>query len=288
MSKETKEEIQKKYNHKELPPVKNWFLYTYRAFMKLFFYVFFGLGSIFLAIFVFPWIRVAEHNKHKFQIKARAFVSASFRFFVNFMRVTRVITLKVDDKNAWRNIHGKIIIANHPSMLDFVFIMSLVPNANCIVRGGLTKTVLAGVIKQCYIVNSLDFNELCGLCKQTLDEGNNVIIFPEGTRTPRHCKNPYKKGAARIAYYAKAGIQPVLVGGNDKYGLGKHDPFWSYNHTEKYIYDFSLLPEIKIDEYVSLTETIAAKRLTDKMEEVIYAAVDKNDTLYVTNRDKNL
>ncbi len=288
MSKETKEEIQKKYNHKELPPVKNWLLYTYRAFMKLFFYVFFGLGSIFLAIFVFPWIRVAEHNKHKFQIKARAFVSASFRFFVNFMRVTRVINLKVDDKNAWRNIHGKIIIANHPSMLDFVFIMSLVPNANCIVRGGLTKTVLAGVIKQCYIVNSLDFNELCGLCKQTLDEGNNVIIFPEGTRTPRHGKNPYKKGAARIAYYAKAGIQPVLVGGNDKYGLGKHDPFWSYNHTEKYIYDFSLLPEIKIDEYVSLTETIAAKRLTDKMEEVIYAAVDKNDTLYVTNRDKNL
>lgn len=286
MSKETKEEIEQKYNHKELPPVKNWFLYTYRAFMKLFFYAFFGLGSIFLAIFIFPWIRVFEHNKHKFQIKARAFVSASFRFFVNFMRATRVITLKVDDKNAFRNIHGKVIVANHPSMLDFVFIMSLVPNANCIVRGGLTKTVLAGVIKQCYIVNSLDFDELCQLCKQTLDEGNNVIIFPEGTRTPRHGKNPYKKGAARIAYYSKAGIQPVLVGGNDKYGLGKHDPVWSYNHTEKYVYDFSLLPEIEIDEYIALSETIAAKRLTDKMEDVLYAAVDKNDTLYVTNRDK--
>ena len=54
------------------------------------------------------------------------------------------------------------------------------------------------------------------------------------------------------------------------------------------MYDFSRLPEIKIDEYVSLSETIAAKRLTDKMEEVIYSAVDKNDTLYVTNRDKGL
>ena len=204
------------------------------------------------------------------------------------MRLTGVVRLKVDDKDAFRNIHGKVIVANHPSMLDFVFIMSLVPNANCIVRGGLAKTVLAGVIKQCYIVNTLDFDELCALCKQTLDEGNNVIIFPEGTRSPRHGKNPYKKGAARIAYYSKAGIQPVLVGGNDKYGLGKHDPFWSYNHSETYVYDFSRLPEIKIDEYVSLSETIAAKRLTDKMEEVIYSAVDKNDTLYVTNRDKGL
>ena len=193
MAKESKEEIERKYNHKELPKVKNFLWYGYSAFMKLFFYFFFGTGSVFLAIFVFPWIRVFEHDKHKFQIKARAFVSASFRFFINFMRLTGVVRLKVDDKDAFRNIHGKVIVANHPSMLDFVFIMSLVPNANCIVRGGLAKTVLAGVIKQCYIVNTLDFDELCALCKQTLDEGNNVIIFPEGTRSPRHGKNPYKK-----------------------------------------------------------------------------------------------
>ena len=172
-------------------------------------------------------------------------------------------------------------------MLDFVFIMSLVPNANCIVKGGLAKSILAGVVRQCYIVNTLDFNQLCELCKQTIDKGNNVIIFPEGTRTPRHGKNPFKKGAARIAYYAKCGVQPVIVGGNDKYGLGKHDPFWSYNHTERYIYDLKLLPEIPIDEYKNLTETIAAKRLTDKMDEVLSAAVLENDGKYITNRDKN-
>ena len=59
---------------------------------------------------------------------------------------------------------------------------------------------------------------------------------------------------------------------------------WSYNHTEKYVYDFSLLPEIKIDEYKDLPETIAAKRLTDKMEEVISAAVLENAKKYVTNK----
>lgn len=285
MAKESKEEIKQKYNHKELPKVKNFLWYSYSAFMKLFFYFFFGTGSVVLAVLVFPWIRVFEHDNHKFQIKARAFVSASFRFFINFMRFTGTVKLKVD-REQFRNIHGKVLIANHPSMLDFVFIMSLVPNANCIVRGGLTKTVLAGVIKQCYIVNTLDFDQLCQLCKNTLDEGNNVIIFPEGTRSPRHGKNPFKKGAARIAYNAKAGVQPILVGGNDKYGLGKHDPFWSYNHTETFIYDFKLLPEIKIDEYLEVSETIAAKRLTDKMEEILVAAVDENDLHYVTNRDK--
>lgn len=278
-------ELQKKYNHDELPKVKNYLIYTYRCFIKLFSYVYFGIGSVILAILIFPWIRIFVHPKEKFQIAARKFVSWSFRGFINMMRFTGALKFikPVDD---FKNIHKKVIIANHPSMLDFVFIMALVPNANCIVRGGLAKTILAGVIRQCYIVNTLDFDELCKLCKQTIDEGNNVIIFPEGTRTPRHGKNPYKKGAARIAYYSKCDILPILVGGNDKFGLGKHDPFWSYNHTEIYKYDLKILPEIKIDEYKDLTETIAAKRLTERMEEELYSAVKENDKNYITNRDK--
>ena len=61
---------------------------------------------------------------------------------------------------------------------------------------------------------------------------------------------------------------------------------WSYNHTEKYVYDFSLLPEIKIADYSELTETVAAKRITDKMQMILNAAIAENEKHYVTNRDK--
>lgn len=286
MFKQKKRAIDEKYSHRELPPVKNRLVYAYRAFIKLFFYFFFGTGSLFLALAVFPWIRLFVHPKKKFQTAARAYVSHTFRFFVNFMRVAGAARLQTAESEKFRNLHSKVLVANHPSMLDFVFIMSLVPNANCIVRGGLTKTVLAGVIRQAYIVNTLDFEELCRRCKETLDDGNNVIIFPEGTRTPRHGPSPYKKGAARIAHYARSDIQPILVGGNDKYGLGKCDPWWSYNHAEEYLYDLSLLPEIKIADYASLPESLAAKRITEKMQETINAALTANDSRYITNRDQ--
>lgn len=46
MAKDSKEEIEIKYNHKELPRVKNFLWYGYSAFMKLFFYVFFGLEEV--------------------------------------------------------------------------------------------------------------------------------------------------------------------------------------------------------------------------------------------------
>lgn len=271
MAKLTAEE-KEKYSHKDLPKIKNIFVYPFLCIGKLFSYAFFGVGAVFLAIFVFPFIRLFHRNKENFGIAARAYVSHTFRFFINMMRFIGVVKVKNDYIEEMKNLHGTVIVANHPSVLDFVFIMSFVPSATCIVRGTLTRTPLRGVIKQAYITNTTSFEEMCDECKKLLDDGCNVIIFPEGTRTPRHGKNSYKKGAARIALKAGANVQPILIGGSDKYSLGKHDPWWSYNHTEQMLYHFIMLPQIDISEYKDLSEPIAAKRLTEKMEEVIVGA----------------
>ena len=248
--------------------------------MKIFAMTVFGVGAVILAVFVFPFIRLFTLRRKDFGVVARAYVSHTFRVFLGFLNLLHVSIRKVENEDDYRNIHSKIIIANHPSLLDFVYIMSLVPNSTCIVRGGLTKTPLRGVIKQAYITNTTTFEDMCLECKKLTDMGCNVIIFPEGTRTPRHGKNNYKKGAARIALYCGCDVQPIFIGGSDKYGLGKHDPLWSYNHVEPYLYDFKKLPVISIDEYKDLSEPIAAKRLTDKMEQVLKSAGDDYYTNY--------
>lgn len=272
MAELSKEEIEKRYNHKDLPKIKNYLWNGCCCFLKLLAICIFGIGAVILAILVFPFIRLFTNRKKDFGVVARAYVSHTFRVFLSWLNVMHVSIRKVDNPEAYRNIHSKIIIANHPSLLDFVYIMSLVPNSTCIVRGGLTKTPLRGVIKQAYITNTTTFEDMCVECKKLTDIGCNVIIFPEGTRSPRHGTNNYKKGAARIALYCGCDVQPIFIGGSDKYGLGKHDPLWSYNHVESYLYDFKMLPIISIDEYKDLSESIAAKRLTGKMEEVIRTA----------------
>ena len=274
MAEITKKELDEKYNHKDMPKIENYLFNFCGCFMKIFAMTVFGVGAVILAVFVFPFIRLFTLRRKDFGVVARAYVSHTFRVFLGFLNLLHVSIRKVENEDDYRNIHSKIIIANHPSLLDFVYIMSLVPNSTCIVRGGLTKTPLRGVIKQAYITNTTTFEDMCLECKKLTDMGCNVIIFPEGTRTPRHGKNNYKKGAARIALYCGCDVQPIFIGGSDKYGLGKHDPLWSYNHVEPYLYDFKLLPVIFIDEYKDLSEPIAAKRLTDKMEEVIKSAGD--------------
>lgn len=274
MAELTEKELDEKYNHKDMPKIENYLFNFCGCFMKIFAMTVFGVGAVILAVFVFPFIRLFTLRRKDFGVVARAYVSHTFRVFLGFLNILHVSIRKVENEDDYRNIHSKIIIANHPSLLDFVYIMSLVPNSTCIVRGGLTKTPLRGVIKQAYITNTTTFEDMCLECKKLTDMGCNVIIFPEGTRTPRHGKNNYKKGAARIALYCGCDVQPIFIGGSDKYGLGKHDPLWSYNHVEPYLYDFKKLPVISIDEYKDLSEPIAAKRLTDKMEQVLNSAGD--------------
>lgn len=274
MAELTKKELDEKYNHKDMPKIENYLFNFCGCFMKIFAITVFGVGAVILAVFVFPFIRLFTLHRKDFGVVARAYVSHTFRVFLGFLNILHVSIRKVENEDDYRNIHSKIIIANHPSLLDFVYIMSLVPNSTCIVRGGLTKTPLRGVIKQAYITNTTTFEDMCVECKKLTDMGCNVIIFPEGTRTPRHGKNNYKKGAARIALYCGCDVQPIFIGGSDKYGLGKHDPLWSYNHVEPYLYDLKKLPVISIDEYKDLSEPIAAKRLTDKMEQVLNSAGD--------------
>lgn len=271
-SQKEKQELYEKYNHDDLPKVKNYLAFHVFSFLKLFCYAFFGIGAMVLAILVFPFFRIFIHDKKKFGIAARAYVSHTFRFFINMMRFLGVVRVKNDDREAMKNLRGKIIIANHPSVLDFVFIMSFVPTATCIVRGSLLKTPVGGVIRQAYITNTTDFDEMCARCKELLELGCNVIIFPEGTRTPRHGRNSYKKGAARIALKTGANIQPIFIGGSDKYCLGKHDPAWSYNHVERLLYHFMMQPEIDISEFKEMPEPVAAKHLTEKMCQVLTAA----------------
>lgn len=267
-----------KYSKEGLPKIKNIFAYCYGSFLKLIFLAYFGIGAVILSILVFPFLRLYAAlfaKKKDFGSIARAYVSRTFRDFLWQLSLVQGSKLIVQDREFFKNLHGKIIVANHPSLLDFVYIMSLVPNSNCIVRGGLTKTPLGGVIKQAYITNTTDFTELCKLCKETTDKGNNVIIFPEGTRSPRHAKNTYKKGAARIALYSGCNVLPLFIGGTEKYGLGKNDPLFSYNPVEKYVYDIQILPEIDIKEFEGLSEPIAAKHITEKMEQLIRAAGDE-------------
>jgi 1-acyl-sn-glycerol-3-phosphate acyltransferase len=256
----------------DLPPISNKALYAYRVFAKWLSFFIFGLSSLILGISILPVMRLALHPTARFQKYGRRFMSAALRFFVFIMHSLRIVDLEPDNRESYRHLSSKIVVANHPSLLDVVMLISLIPNADCIVNARLTQGILRGVIRQLYIPGSREIEDIFRDCTESLRQGNCLIVFPEGTRTPRAGKVILKKGAARVAMAAGCGIVPIHIGGTDKFGLGKKDPWTGFNPRERYVYRLSMGAEISPDNYRHLPAPASAKSMTREMANVLFPA----------------
>jgi 1-acyl-sn-glycerol-3-phosphate acyltransferase len=254
----------------DLPPVQNRIVYVYRVLIKLFFFFFFGFSSIILVVFVLPPMRLFIHPKEKFKKNARLFVSVSFRFFIGLMHSFQVLDLEAGNREMYRRLSSKVVVANHPSLIDVVMLFSLIPNADCIVAGHLNHSIVKGIVRWLYILNSQDFDDILKACDESLKYGNCIVIFPEGTRTPRNGSPVVKKGAARIALACGCGIIPLHIGGTDKYGLGKKDPWTAFNPRERYVYEIKMGTEILPEKYKSLPKPVAVRALTREIASSIF------------------
>jgi len=259
----------------ELPSVSNRPLYIYRVLAKWLSFFVFGLGTLVLVTIVFPPMRLVLHPRERFRKQGRRAVSFCMKSFVFFMQLIGALSLEAGSREKYRNLSSKIIVANHPSLLDVVMLISLIPNADCIVNSALNQNVVRGVIRELYILNSLVFDDLVSSCTESLSQGNCLIIFPEGTRTPRSGKGIIKKGAARIALASGSNIVPIHIGGTDKYGLGKKDPWTGYNPRERYVYSISMGSEINPYKYSGLSAARAARVLTTEFSAFLFPAKDE-------------
>ena len=254
----------------DLPPVSNKPLYIYRVFAKWLSFFIIGFSSIILGILVFPAMRLFLRPKKRFQKYGRRFISGALRFFIFIMHSLRIVNLEVEGRNKYKELASKIIVANHPSLLDVVMLLSLIPNADCIVNAYLKRNVLTGVVLQLYILGSRELEDILNSCTESLNQGNCLIIFPEGTRTPRVGRNILKKGAARIALTSGCGIIPIHIGGTDKFGLGKKDPITGFNPRERYIYRLTMMPEIRAEKYRSIPAPAAARAITKEISSALF------------------
>ena len=239
----------------------------YRIFVKLFLFFVFGLGSIILITVVFPTIRILSSSNLAFKQKARKAMCNTQKFFVGLGTLIGGFELKVDDREYLSHLSGKIVVANHPSLLDVVMLLSIIPNADCIIKASLGHhNIVSNIVNTLYISNSLDFEHLTKECTKSLQAGNCLIIFPEGSRTKADGVHHFQRGAAHMALYSGCNLVPVAIGGTDKYGLRKHDPMFSYNPKEKFIYTITTLPEINPKDYADIPVPAAARRITEQIK----------------------
>ena len=188
----------------------------------------FGLGGLLTATIVMPLVRCWPGTDEQRDARARQVVHYLFRGFVRQMRVTGVITLSVSDVDLLREASaGRLVVVNHPSLIDVVLVMSLLPYSCCVVKSALWRNpLLAGVIRAAgYISNADHSKEFLGRSARILAAGYPIVVFPEGTRTAPGGELAFQRGAANIAVRNGVDVLPVVVR-CDPPTLRKHEPWY--------------------------------------------------------------
>ena len=172
----------------------------------------FGVGGLVLSLFVLPIQRLVFRDAKTQKHVARKTVHYSFKFFIAFMAFVGIFKFDLASARQLKTLSGHLVMANHPSLIDVVVLISMIPNADCVVKTHLFKNVfLKGVVRNTGYISNADPVGLLDDCAASLKAGNNLIIFPQGTRTKVDESVQFQRGAANIAIRCQAKITSVIL-----------------------------------------------------------------------------
>ncbi|MGL4768080.1 MAG: lysophospholipid acyltransferase family protein [Formosimonas sp.] len=225
----------------------------------------FGLGGLFLSFCVFPFFLLIPNQQHR-QHAARQVVQRTFRLFIEFMRFFGVLSYSIKGFERINQQQGLLIIPNHPTLLDVVFLVAFINQADCIVKASLFRNPFMTAILRAtgYIANNAnDAESLVNQCIERLRHGSNLIIFPEGTRTVVGQTHHLQRGAANIAIRGQIHPTPVLISCSPA-TLSKGEK-WYNIPARKFHLSLKVQDAFSIAPYQGLVDSLAARLLTQHL-----------------------
>jgi 1-acyl-sn-glycerol-3-phosphate acyltransferase len=209
---------------------------------------------------------------HPFLPRDRAvrFVQSSLRgmfsFFLRYVTRAGILELDFDELKKLQGRRGVIIAPNHPCLLDAVFMMSQAPEVVCITAAKVWyNPFLGGAARLARYLRNDTPRGLIEEATQRLKDGENLLVFPEGTRTVQPGVNHFKGGFAMVAKLSGAPIQTVFIEASSRY-LGKRWPLWRRppfpaRYSIRLGDQFRVAPDANVKSFVAELEDYYRKQL---------------------------
>ncbi len=171
----------------------------------------FGIGGVILWLVIFPILAILPGKPQTKARRAQYMVHLSFFLFIGLMHRLGVMTYDIKGLDKL-NRPGQLIIANHPTLVDVVFLLSRIKHASCIVKASLLHNpAMRGSILNAGYISNADSETMINECADWLSSGGCMIIFPEGTRSVSGQPYHFQRGAAAIALQAGCIVTPVTI-----------------------------------------------------------------------------
>ena len=187
----------------------NRFVRLARSGLAAAFFVAFGLGGLAIGCICLPLLALVS------QRAMRSLVRASYKLFVGAARITGLFRVDVSpaDRERLAGTRGHVIVANHLTLIDIVILIAVLPDSTSIAKAAAKRNFFySQIVRRVFLVNDDPVGTL-DAAQRLLAQGVNIVVFPEGTRTPSDAPSrKIRRGAAQIALHAGVPILPVLIG----------------------------------------------------------------------------
>jgi len=240
--------------------------YYWRLFATGLSFTIFGLGGILLWVLVFPLLNLFISDKQKKTKYAQWCVHKSFYCFIGLMFRLGIMTYEIKGLEKL-NKPRQLIIANHPTLIDIVLLISRIPATNCIVKEKLWHNPFTRgpVINADYISNG-DPELMISQSVARLKSGASMIIFPEGSRSVQGKDYKFQRSAARIALQANARVTPVSINCYPN-TLSKAEK-WYQIPKQAFHLSMQVGDDMVLDEFLAIKpQTIAVRRFNRYLQD---------------------
>jgi 1-acyl-sn-glycerol-3-phosphate acyltransferase len=114
-------------------------------------------------------------------------------------------------------IRPVILVANHRSLMDALLLIGLLPRTGVLIKSRDTRKVMNGLLARYFDLVSIDRYSVESVSatieksRRLLNEGKNLLIFPEGTRARSGRLQHFNRIAFDLALTARIPIVPVIL-----------------------------------------------------------------------------
>jgi 1-acyl-sn-glycerol-3-phosphate acyltransferase len=238
--------------------------YLWRLFATGLSFTLFGLGGIVVPWVATPWIKLTSSTCEERQRRARLLIHRTFRLFIHTMRALGVLTWDIQGEILLQR-SGLLVLANHPCLIDVVFLIAFIRNPDCIVKGRLlANPAMNGYLRLTGFLTNENGPELINGARDSLAKGSALIIFPEGTRTVPGESLRFQRGAANLALRTQTPVTPVTILCRPLTLSKRHK--WYHIPPKKLHMTLIVGNDISIASYNEQPPALAARQLTQDLQ----------------------
>jgi 1-acyl-sn-glycerol-3-phosphate acyltransferase len=173
---------------------------------------------------------------------------------------------------------NQLIIANHPTLIDVVILISLFPQANCVIKSAVTRNIfMRNTVAAADYISNDEPEALLESCIQYIESGGSLMLFPEGTRTRQGGPIVFEPGAAAVATRSGAELLPVAIRCEPLFQT--RQMAWYYVPPNKPEFTIRVMPPVTVAELVVTGENERQTRLdlNDELLKMIAQSIDSMD-----------